>query len=244
MRKQVSLDDDLKLMGLAESESPVVAAAAKYGWRATELPNGDFQLFNRKGVMAATVHQAGKKYTFSDGAGNKLMSGSGQLGASIEKLLSQYFYAQLMTVVEAGDRPSGWEAENKRDTVVAELAQPGLDKLNKRFLEIGGDSVISVYEEDLNKLLKRGQQFTGRAKLHRMRNSDCHSNSANWWNEHRGEVAIVTGYALSTDDSWRQHSWLVSLKSGEIIETTVLRKAYYGFQLTPKESEAFLENNF
>jgi hypothetical protein len=35
-----------------------------------------------------------------------------------------------------------------------------------------------------------------------------------------GEVRIASGYALSSDGLWRQHSWGMDVADGRILETT------------------------
>jgi hypothetical protein len=44
----------------------------------------------------------------------------------------------------------------------------------------------------------------------------------------RGAVRIASGYALTGDGLWRQHSWGVDAADGRVIETTVRRVRYYG----------------
>jgi hypothetical protein len=75
------------------------------------------------------------------------------------------------------------------------------------------------------------------------RQSQCHSNTAELWdlNKDRG-FKIMTGWALSGDKQWRQHSW--GVHKGKVIETTVKRKAYYGYVLNHRESEDFHYENY
>jgi hypothetical protein len=70
------------------------AIANKYGWTAQEIA-GNVHLFNRKGVDVATIKEKGAKYTiYHSSTDLKIMSGRGQLGKSVEYLLSQYFFCQ------------------------------------------------------------------------------------------------------------------------------------------------------
>ena len=49
----------------------------------------------------------------------------------------------------------------------------------------------------------------------------------------------VFGWALSDDEHWRTHSWLVDLRTRRIVEPTPqVRRAYVGVELTPEESVA------
>ena len=55
----------------------------------------------------------------------------------------------------------------------------------------------------------------------------------------------MTGYALSDDGLWRQHSWLIA-KPGRrwtVIETTCRRLLYYGVVLTEEEARHHADCN-
>jgi hypothetical protein len=54
--------------------------------------------------------------------------------------------------------------------------------------------------------------------------------------------SICTGYALTRDGMWRQHSWVYT-RSGTVVETTVKRVQYFGFIMNETECEIFLEDN-
>ncbi|GHP00741.1 hypothetical protein KSF_107880 [Reticulibacter mediterranei] len=119
--------------------------------------------------------------------------------------------------------------------------------LEQKLLAHGGTRMVYVNEPDLAQLLERGEVFEGRAKLVRGEPGHCHSNAARLWNEQRAELSIATGYALSEDGLWRQHSWLVRTQpkgsQRQLIETTIRRIKYYGFLLTEEEAEAFSRAN-
>lgn len=68
-------------------------AAALFGWSAKEGPKG-IELRNRKGKHVVNIVVKGAKYVMYDTGDFKLMSGRGQLGKSIEKLIAQYYYGQ------------------------------------------------------------------------------------------------------------------------------------------------------
>ena len=111
-------------------------------------------------------------------------------------------------------------------------------------LQIGGDAVAAVQEADLEKLLHRGYLQSGRgAELLEGQPIQCHANAAFMWADHPERLGIVTGYALSADGIWRQHSWLRDLVDGHILETTQPRQTYFGFDLTPEESQRFYTAN-
>lgn len=78
----------------------------------------------------------------------------------------------------------------------------------------------------------------GDVALEEMARNSCHSNAAFLWkNKISGLVGIGTGYALSEDGLWRQHSWC--LTPGGIIETTEVRHTYYGVRLEGARADRF-----
>ena len=67
--------------------------------------------------------------------------------------------------------------------------------------------------------------------------SDCHSNAVALWRT--GEaIAIGTGYALSRDELWREHSWAWD-GDGRLIETTEPRTRYFGVRMEGPQAEWF-----
>lgn len=117
-------------------------------------------------------------------------------------------------------------------------------ELKNKLLDIAGwAAVIPVVEEDLEKLMTRGRKFPGRSRTMKGEPCRCHSNSALCWDENRELCSICTGYALSRDGVWRQHSWVLT-NLGTVIETTEKRIQYYGYVMTPEECELFLLDNF
>ena len=121
---------------------------------------------------------------------------------------------------------------------------PETECLKDKLLNFAGIRVlIPQVEEDLDKLMSRGQFWLGeKALLQLGEPSQCHANSSYLWNANRDKLRICTGYALSRDGIWRQHSWCIWAKSGinKIVETTEKRLLYYGFVMTPEECEEFL----
>ena len=53
----------------------------------------------------------------------------------------------------------------------------------------------------------------------------------------------MTGYALSDDGLWRQHSWGL-LTDDRVVETTVARLRYFGAILTDPAAAEFVLANF
>lgn len=121
-----------------------------------------------------------------------------------------------------------------------------LAPLLEKLLALGGhQTVLPQVEEDVEKILERGRVFRGdrKALLMKGRVSHCHENVAMLWDANRSLVDICTGYALSRDGIWRQHSWGRARLSGRIVETTERRIMYFGFILSQKEAVVFAQNN-
>ena len=122
--------------------------------------------------------------------------------------------------------------------------QPAWAELEKKLLAVGGEAIVFVFEEDIDKLLKRGKSYKA-AGLKRMAGppSRCHSNTAALWeaNADKG-LKIVSGWALGDDGLWRQHTW--GFWKGKVIETTVPSEAYFGYELTDPESKLFAAENY
>lgn len=120
--------------------------------------------------------------------------------------------------------------------------------LRDKILSFGGEEVCMAFdEEDYDAIMQRGQLFYGNhAQMMPGAPSQCHSNSAYLWDANRGRCQIATGYALSEDGMWRQHSWVVQplTVSWRIWETTEKRVAYFGVVFNDDECEEFLWNNY
>jgi hypothetical protein len=120
--------------------------------------------------------------------------------------------------------------------------QPLLDKL----LEIDGDYVVLMIEEkdELDKLLNRGRTFEEPARLKKMRDCKCHQNAATLYARNRRRYRVATGYALSDDGVWRQHSWAYDTYDKCVVETTDPRTKYFGYVMTREESNEFEADNW
>ena len=139
-----------------------------------------------------------------------------------------------------------------QDTVEeAVRLHPQMDRrlfdLKERLLSFAGEAVcLPAYEPDLENILSYGQFWLG-YNAERMLGEDCHchSNSALLWEVNKDKTVICTGYALSADGMWRQHSWLIHRKprSNRVVETTRPRVLYYGFAMTPELCERFVSYN-
>ncbi|HVG26418.1 MAG TPA: hypothetical protein VM865_02340 [Acidobacteriaceae bacterium] len=122
--------------------------------------------------------------------------------------------------------------------------QPDLRKLKSLLLRFGGVFIVapSDVDPDVEKLLEAGFVMTGPITMKKMKSSMCHQNVAAVWSARRsGMVGIATGYALSDDGLWRQHSWGL-LRDG-VLETTVPRVKYFGILLQTGEADHFAQCN-
>lgn len=135
----------------------------------------------------------------------------------------------------------------QQDKAIKETVPVPLFPLEQKLLALGGVRLIFRYEPDLKPLLERGEPFDEPVELVPGDLHECHRNVARLWNDHRETLTIVTGYALSEDGLWRQHSWLrqemPSERQSQLLETTVRRVKYFGMLLTEAEAERFYQNN-
>lgn len=84
-------------------------------------------------------------------------------------------------------------------------------------------------ESDLDELLTNSSAFGPAVRFVQADAGECHRNVAELWIDGAIE-SIGTGYALSADKLWRQHSWGVD-PDGVLVETTDDRCAYVGIVL-------------
>lgn len=111
----------------------------------------------------------------------------------------------------------------------------------------GGEAVVlPKIEEDKEAIMSRfmliadNEHETFPRTLKKGATCHCHQNSAD--NYCKYGFGIMTGYALSADGVWRQHTWNVA-DGGTVVETTEPRVAYLGFLLTTAECLQFCEDN-
>lgn len=122
-------------------------------------------------------------------------------------------------------------------------AQPILNYLYGRLLEVGGKAVAAQFEIDAERILDRGVEMSPRGlKMMVGGKSACHANTARLHEANPEQIQIVTGYAMSSDQVWRQHTW--GLLGKKVVETTEKRVKYFGFILTPEETANFCRFNY
>jgi len=122
--------------------------------------------------------------------------------------------------------------------------QPEIKRLSALLLRLGGEFLVapSNPDQDIPLLLEDGFVTSGTIKLKPMKSSSCHQNVASLWKKKQlGIVAISTGYGLSEDGLWRQHSWGIWREG--ILETTRTRTKYFGIILQGKHADFFAANN-
>lgn len=121
--------------------------------------------------------------------------------------------------------------------------QPELEQSSTPLLGLGGDFVVATQNPDdfVTTLLECGFLIDGPITTYKMAPSSCHRNVATLWKQRQqGIVAIATGYALSDDGLWRQHSWGI-LRDG-VLATTEQRSKYFGIVLQGLEADLFAAN--
>lgn len=106
-------------------------------------------------------------------------------------------------------------------------------ELEQKLLSMGGKELVYMpsLPQIIRAIIDEGQVFdTLPVELVKGKPSHCHENVDALWLKGKGKYRSAHGYGLSEDGLWRQHSWLVK-KNGIIVETTVVRKMYYGILL-------------
>jgi hypothetical protein len=120
---------------------------------------------------------------------------------------------------------------------------PGYRTAWRRFARVllshGGKKVVPPIMPDLmiDVFRTRGRLWSSPARLVEGEVSACHDNAVALWRS--GEASAVgTGYALSDDGLWREHTWAV-VEDGGLLETTEPRTAYFGVELRGRDAERF-----
>jgi hypothetical protein len=134
----------------------------------------------------------------------------------------------------------------KNNRLLSQLeSDPKKQELKNKLRDACGVALILPnVEEDIDKILERGEFLLGKELiLAEGEPNNCHKNAAKYWFDHSKKHCLMTGYALSSDGVWRQHSWCLFNKSRTVVETTEKRLLYFGFRLTRRESVVFLLQN-
>jgi hypothetical protein len=135
----------------------------------------------------------------------------------------------------------------QQERAIKDTVPVPLFPLEQKLLEYGGIRLVYRDEPDLQLLLERGEIFDEQADLVGGETGQCHLTVARLWREQKEAFMIGTGYALSADGLWRQHSWLFRRQpapgENRLVETTLKRVKYFGIMLTEAEAERFSQNN-
>jgi hypothetical protein len=126
----------------------------------------------------------------------------------------------------------------------ASAQQPELRLLKPLLLKLGGAYVVAPQrpDPDLSLLIESGFVTSGAVLVKSMDHHACHRNVAKVWKARKhGIVAIGSGYALSSDDLWWEHSW--GIRREGILETTKQRLKYFGLVLQGAKANSFAEMN-
>jgi hypothetical protein len=110
-----------------------------------------------------------------------------------------------------------------------------------RVLDNGGSDVVPPLSPDplIDMLSETGVVVGGAVEtLAGGPPSQCHANAVRLWRDGRA-AAIGTGYALSEDGLWREHSWGIS-DGGAILETTEARTLYFGIEMRDDFAQWFV----
>jgi hypothetical protein len=123
--------------------------------------------------------------------------------------------------------------------------QPAILLLRDLLLKLDGTHLVAPTEPDpdVDNLLVNGSVIEGTVHLEEMAENSCHWNVATLWLQKKENlVAVATGYALSADGLWRQHSW--GMRNNAILETTRTRTCYFGLLMEGADADAFAHRFF
>ena len=96
-----------------------------------------------------------------------------------------------------------------------------------------GSMIAPVSESDIDIILSNGKVMEYPITMKRMKRSSCHDNVYHLTTK-SPVLQPYTGWALSDDGVWRQHSWAFDPRNETIIETTEPRELYFGILLRRK----------
>lgn len=123
----------------------------------------------------------------------------------------------------------------------AEWVERYWGSLESKLLQFGGESVLQPEcDPHIGAICERGRLLTGSSMQSLGLPNQCHANACLLWVQSEGKKSLCTGYALSGNGVWVQHSWCMSLphaKEPQIFETTYEWLKYFGIAL--EEDEAF-----
>ena len=134
-----------------------------------------------------------------------------------------------------------WKRKNADEMKRSKGLKALVAKLPKDTYVVYGGMCVTTNDEAQD-IADNGVLMPGRGALLMIgERSQCHYNTARLYSYSVKRIdAIVTGYALSKDGLWREHTW--GLLKGKIVETTERRVAYFGKVLNADEAREFVDN--
>jgi hypothetical protein len=120
--------------------------------------------------------------------------------------------------------------------------QAAVEQLTTILLQYGGMRVAVWPDSDptINLVIEQGKLFVLPAVKKPGQRNRCHQNVARMYRDRQhGIKAIGTGYALTDDCIWREHSWGISAK--RILETTTMRLLYFGVEMKGEAADWFCD---
>jgi hypothetical protein len=116
---------------------------------------------------------------------------------------------------------------------------PLLFALKEKLTKIAGEMIVPSEDSDLHQIINEVNLLDKyMVRLEPGVAGQCHRNVAHY-SATKG-YRICTGWALSDDGLWHQHSWC--LAGNELVETTVKRQRYFGIFVDGKDAEVFMCN--
>lgn len=117
--------------------------------------------------------------------------------------------------------------------------------LELKLLSFGGKSVKLGLDSDVEqkRMFYDGRIYNEKIMFANGIPNQCHRNiSDKYKNSTSSNFKIISGYALYNNE-WIQHSW--GFIKNNIIESTKIKfELYYGYELTPEESDEFCFSNY
>lgn len=141
-------------------------------------------------------------------------------------------------------------------------ADPAFKAVSELLLGIAGEMVVPprcmppdrFQNAEMQRVTQKGRFFPGTPVCTMPGDpSRCHANVCRLWTKGVA-IAITTGYALSDDGRWREHTWGVArrrmrcgdidtIDAGDVVETTETRVCYFGYMLNRVMANGFVRAN-
>lgn len=122
------------------------------------------------------------------------------------------------------------------------------DRMVEKLLQHGGEAAQRpICDPQIGAVFDRGVLFECPQVLVRGTPNECHANAGELWMRREGAISLCTGYALTAEGIWMQHSWCVTTGDQEkklILETTPVEwEKHFGCVLDEQESFIFAMAN-